>query len=401
MNDRKRAWGFLCVPVASVVALVLIANVRADEPKQNEKKPTETVKDGSATEKDPSGAEKPVPEKMTPRRGGPAAPVPTVKLKPGEVPAIQFESLVYDFGKARAGTEVIHEYKFKNTGTGPLEITKVKPGCGCTTAGEHTKIVQPGESGIIPIKLKPGHNAGPVNKRITVSTNVAGKDETIVLEIKGTVWAPVQVTPRSAAFGRLTPDTLKEGMTRTLTIVNNLDEPMKPGAIKSSNDAFGGVIKPVEEGKKYELTVSITDKIVGGSNSTQITIETGLEDPKTIDVPAYVFLSPPVDITPAKLQLPKPRSAELVRTFYIRSNTANTIQVSDEKATSNKLKLEIMDVRGDQRTYRLSVTIPADYEPPAQGDEITFKTSDPSMPIGRIPIMGTLVNDEKPEPVAN
>lgn len=63
-------------------------------------------------------------------RKRPAAgiPQPTVVLKPGEVPAIQFDTPIYDFGKVRAGPDIVHEFWFTNTGTGPLEILKVKPG---------------------------------------------------------------------------------------------------------------------------------------------------------------------------------------------------------------------------------------------------------------------------------
>jgi len=49
-------------------------------------------------------------------------------LKPGEVPAIQFDTPTYDFGRIRAGTDVRHDFWFTNTGTGPLEILAVKPG---------------------------------------------------------------------------------------------------------------------------------------------------------------------------------------------------------------------------------------------------------------------------------
>ena len=55
-------------------------------------------------------------------------PKPTVVLKPGEVPAIKFDTPVYDFGSMRAGPDVEHDFWFTNTGTGPLEILKVRPG---------------------------------------------------------------------------------------------------------------------------------------------------------------------------------------------------------------------------------------------------------------------------------
>ncbi len=59
---------------------------------------------------------------------GRGVPKPTVVLKPGEVPAIKFDVPVYDFGRVRAGEDVIHDFWFTNTGTGPLEILRVKPG---------------------------------------------------------------------------------------------------------------------------------------------------------------------------------------------------------------------------------------------------------------------------------
>jgi hypothetical protein len=65
--------------------------------------------------------------KAAAQHAGQAPPKPTVVLKPGEKPGIKFDMLVYDFGKIRAGSDVVHEYWFTNTGNGPLEILQVKP----------------------------------------------------------------------------------------------------------------------------------------------------------------------------------------------------------------------------------------------------------------------------------
>ncbi|MBK8269952.1 MAG: DUF1573 domain-containing protein [Planctomycetes bacterium] len=43
------------------------------------------------------------------------------------MPGIRFDTPIYDFGKVRAGPDVEHDYWFTNTGTGPLEILRVKP----------------------------------------------------------------------------------------------------------------------------------------------------------------------------------------------------------------------------------------------------------------------------------
>ena len=44
----------------------------------------------------------------------------------------------FDFGKIKKGDKVEHVYEITNTGTNPLIISEVKPGCGCT-APDFTK----------------------------------------------------------------------------------------------------------------------------------------------------------------------------------------------------------------------------------------------------------------------
>jgi len=57
----------------------------------------------------------------------PGIPAPTVVLKPGEVPKIEFDNPNYNIGRIPAGGEIIHDFWFTNTGTGPLEIVMFKP----------------------------------------------------------------------------------------------------------------------------------------------------------------------------------------------------------------------------------------------------------------------------------
>ncbi len=79
----------------------------------------------------PIAASRPARAKKPPivgRRKPAGIPKPTVQLKPGEVPAIELIDPVYEFGRVRSGEKITHTFTFKNTGTGPLEILKVKPG---------------------------------------------------------------------------------------------------------------------------------------------------------------------------------------------------------------------------------------------------------------------------------
>jgi hypothetical protein len=57
----------------------------------------------------------------------PPAQQSTVQLKPGEAPAISFDTPEYNFGRIPAGGDISHDFWFTNTGTGPLEIISAKP----------------------------------------------------------------------------------------------------------------------------------------------------------------------------------------------------------------------------------------------------------------------------------
>src|SRR5438046_2971957 len=89
----------------------------------------------------------------------------------------------HDFGKVPQGETVRFDFKIENRGDAVLEIIDVRPSCGCTTAGEWTHRLQPGEAGVIPIQMETGHFTGPVAKTVTVATNDPGHAET-VLEFK-------------------------------------------------------------------------------------------------------------------------------------------------------------------------------------------------------------------------
>jgi hypothetical protein len=86
-----------------------------------------------------------------------------------ENPAVmEFETLSYDIGEVAVGATVSFSYKFKNTGKSILVIHDVKASCGCTTPkGWPKEPIKPGESGEIPIEIKPS-TAGTINKTVSI-----------------------------------------------------------------------------------------------------------------------------------------------------------------------------------------------------------------------------------------
>src|SRR6266446_5017517 len=127
-------------------------------------------------------------------------PAPTAPVTIGAIgPKIQFQTPVYDFGKVKSGDPVKYTFIFTNSGDELLILTNVQPSCGCTTAGDWSRKVEPGQTGTIPIQFNSANYSGQVMKTVTVTSNDKSKPS-FGLQIKGTVWKPIDVQPSFAVM---------------------------------------------------------------------------------------------------------------------------------------------------------------------------------------------------------
>lgn len=78
----------------------------------------------------------------------------------------------FDFGKVKKGDKVEHVYEVTNTGTNPLVISEVKPGCGCTAPDFTKDPILPGKKGKITLHFDSSNFDGAVNKYADVFANV-------------------------------------------------------------------------------------------------------------------------------------------------------------------------------------------------------------------------------------
>ncbi|MDH6251161.1 hypothetical protein M2347_000888 [Chryseobacterium sp. H1D6B] len=78
----------------------------------------------------------------------------------------------FDFGKIKKGDKVQHVYEVTNTGTNPLVISEVKPGCGCTAPDFTKEPILPGKKGKITLHFDSSSFDGNVQKYADVFANV-------------------------------------------------------------------------------------------------------------------------------------------------------------------------------------------------------------------------------------
>ena len=91
-------------------------------------------------------------------------------------PILHFENSHHDFGAIKEDDgPVTYRFKFTNTGTSKLIITRVQPACGCTTSNWSKDSVPPGKEGHVDATYDVTHRPGSFNKSITIYSNTQEK----------------------------------------------------------------------------------------------------------------------------------------------------------------------------------------------------------------------------------
>ncbi len=95
---------------------------------------------------------------------------------------IQIYETKYNFGKIKEGDVVKHAYKFKNTGTSPLLISKVDVSCGCTVPTFSKDPIAPGAEGEIVLQYNSKGHPGQQAKNAMVHSNAQAEAISIGFE---------------------------------------------------------------------------------------------------------------------------------------------------------------------------------------------------------------------------
>src|SRR3989441_5360366 len=206
-------------------------------------------------------------QQITPPPAAPAAAPAATNAGP----KIRFQTPVYDFGKIKSGEPVKYTFIFTNTGDAVLILANVQPSCGCTTAGEWSRQVEPGKTGAIPIQFNSANYGGQVLKTVTVTSNDKGQPS-VGLQVKGTVWKPIDVQPQFAVM-TIPPDT-QTNITTKVHIVNNMEEAITLSAPESNNKSFTAELKTNTVGKDFEVVITAIPPFEQPNLQGQITLKT-------------------------------------------------------------------------------------------------------------------------------
>jgi hypothetical protein len=299
-------------------------------------------------------------------------------------PRIQFAEVSHDFGIVAAGDLVPYTFVFTNSGDQTLEVTNVHPACGCTTASDWTKRVEPGQTGTIPIQFNSTEFNGPVEK--TVEVRSTDKSHSLVtLSVKGTVWRAIEVTPQFV-FLNYSTEAATNPWT-TVSIVNNLDIPLTVYPPEWNSRVMDVELKTNEPGHSFELIVAVKPPLQRNANA-QITLKTSSTNMPEIRLTAMVHVQPIVSINPARLVLPAPPLAsQITNSVRIQNIGTNHVTVSEAAVNYKEVEVQLKELEPG-RLFMASLVFPEGFGlTPGQPMHFTVKTSHPKYPQLEIPIL--------------
>lgn len=300
-------------------------------------------------------------------------------------PRIVFSETSHDFGRVEAGTTLTNVFAFTNTGNALLEIREIQSSCGCAAAEDYTRRVLPGEVGKLTLVFEPGTKSGPVVRHLRVVSNDSAQP-VVQLNFAATVWKPIDVFPEVAAFG-FGPDA-QARQTRVIRFVNNLETPVTLSEPVFSSPHFEAKLNVVEQGKRFELQVTVLPPLPPGSMSVPITLKTSALEQPEIKVSAYGLVQPAISVFPPELLLEHhPLTEEQVFSFRIQSQSTNSLTLSEPRLIKGDAVFDLQPVRPG-KTYVLSVTLPQGFRLPVEESlELTLKSNFALQPVVRIPIV--------------
>jgi hypothetical protein len=299
-------------------------------------------------------------------------------------PRIKFLETSYDFGRIQPTEKLTHDFIVTNLGNAVLRITDVTSSCGCTTLGAWDREVPPKGTGRIPVNFDPAALWGSTIKTVTVSCN----DPTHPgdsLQIKATVWRDVEVEPQTTHFVQVEGEMTNQ--TRTVRILNNLDDPLTLEPPQSTNPNFVPELTTVKAGREFALKITCLGQLTDKPQGT-ITIPTSSRKMSVLNVSAYVMRQPALVVTPAQIQVPHGLAdAKLEAVVLVRNHSRTPLKITEARVNADDVTVQTV-VADPGKFFNFRIIFPPRFHVPAgESLVLSFKTSHPNYPLVRVPII--------------
>lgn len=293
-------------------------------------------------------------------------------------PRIYCEQPLFDFGTADSSTTIEHTFVIQNIGDTTLEITQVRPACGCTLANISEKMIPPGGRSEITARLSLAGRNGPQSKPITILSNDPQNPEYRVT-MAGTVSSAIMVSPDRLMFGQVGQGQAVE----LVTDITAATERFTVTGVESSIPELVVTTETMMETRHYRIKATLTGPATPGPLSAALQVKTDNAGRPVITIPVIANVVGELIYAPAVMEIPASSAQPLTRYVVIRPGTLTEFTLKAVNLPDPSMRASIFPF-GNQG-YRIQIeNIPANTD--LNGKTITIETSGTAMPVIEIPI---------------
>lgn len=309
----------------------------------------------------------------------------------GAQPVIDIVEKIKDFGMVSKGERVLAVFEVRNTGQAPLQITQVRPTCGCTVA-DFDREIPPGGTGKIRAEVDTASFSGPISKAVIVFSNDPVNAQ-INLVIKADVRSFVEVLPRALIlFKNLMSG---EQASEKVTLVSADGSDFQVTGVEAGGGPYQTSFRQLPEGERiaerkgaqWEVVITVPPTAPEGMLQHKVLVKT--THPKAPEVPINVTgaVRPVVQVIPTQANLGKVRSDAPVgsNVLLVNNRQGNNLEITEAKIDNQFFKTDIITLQPGQR-FQIAVSLQVGAPKGAQKGTLTIATNDPVRKLIEVPV---------------
>lgn len=298
---------------------------------------------------------------------------------------------ISDAGVVRKGDDITHTFFIENTGDAILEITDVKPTCGCTVAS-YDRTIAPGARGKVETTLDTQSFSGPFQSTVRVFTNDAANPE-LQLILRANIVADIEVEPSYIRF-RAVQGEATETSTHLLwpaseqnLVVRSVESPF-PFLDVQVRRAEGEERRPGKPGTQWILDAKLRPNAPLGPLADYIRIETNHPRQSLVRLPISAVVRPAVAVTPPVADFGRRDFAGREQTvLQVENLTSSPVALESASVDVPGVSAEVEEIEAGER-YRIVLTLaPSVGKGPFSG-KLTLRTTSRVAPAVEVQLRG-------------
>ncbi|MEM1203468.1 MAG: DUF1573 domain-containing protein [Acidobacteriota bacterium] len=303
---------------------------------------------------------------------------------------------VKNFEIIARGEVIEHTFEIKNDGDTPLEITNVRPACGCTVV-EYDKTIAPGKIGRLAAKVDTTDFHGPISKSIAVFTSDVDNPK-LQLVVRATVKPYIGALPGYVRYIYVQGEDLRP-IGQTLWAedgeefkVTNVTKPYDYVDV-SFREANESERNPDAPGKQWRVEVLLHKDAPVGALREYVQIQLDHPKQKAVKIPISGFVRPRQHVTPQEVDFGKLETASLPlrRKLHFTNFITAPIEVAEVETGYNGMTAEITpSEKQPGHRFNVMLTLGPDMPKGPFDTVVRIRTNDSKNPVVELPVKGVV-----------